>query len=483
MAVNTTPPAFPTLADLVPQEGDRRWIQNLSRHLAFLADIMPADLLIYCPNSEKKLVVVSEAKPTVRESFYRRSQVGQMADPGTASALYQAFKSGEVTEGAIGKVVNGQPMSQMIYPMRAGKRTCAILVVERNLYEELKHTEEKRQIYRTAISRAVVTLINKSKTSDVSLPPLQPGDALLLVDSHGVIKHATHSAVNLARRMGLPEFLDGLGWEETMMANRERRTTKTNVVYEDMELLSPRMALAVRTVPLDPADETVATIRVLRDFTELKEKDRELAIKETIIREVHHRVKNNLQTIAGLLRLQQRRSRNSEVKGILSECIDRISSIALVHEYLSQDDVGVVDIKELAYNLLSAALQSMLPPDSNIDARVVCPSYPITLPSAQATSMALIINELLQNTLKHAFTGRTQGRVELGLALTDSDLTMMLCDNGIGLPKDFDPKSDGNLGWEIIDTLARQDLRGDIKIESSNEGTIITVTIPVAERG
>jgi two-component sensor histidine kinase len=483
MAVNTTPPAFPTLADLVPQEGDRRWIQNMSRHLAFLADIIPADLLIYCPNSEKKLVVVSEAKPTVRESFYRRSQVGQMADPANAGALYQALKSGEITEGAAGKVVHGQPMSQMIYPLRSGKRTCALLVVERNLYEELKHTEEKRQIYRTAISRAVLTLLGKARTTDVSLPPLQPGDALLLVDSQGVIKHATHSAVNLARRMGLPEFLDGLGWEETMLANRERRVTKTNVVYEDMELLSARMALAVRTVPLEPADETVASIRVLRDFTELKEKDRELAIKETIIREVHHRVKNNLQTIAGLLRLQQRRSRNSEVKSILSESIDRISSIALVHEYLSQDDVGVVDIKELAYNLLSAALQSMLPPESNIDARVVCPSYPITLPSAQATSVALIINELLQNTLKHAFTGRSQGRVELALSLTDADLVMVHTDNGIGLPQNFDPKSDGNLGWEIIDTLARQDLRGDIAISSSNQGTTITVTIPVAERG
>ncbi|MBO9540038.1 histidine kinase N-terminal domain-containing protein [bacterium] len=486
MAINTIPPSAnaPHLMDLVPNEGHRRWIAAMARQLPFLADMIPADLLIYVPTPEQRLVVVAEAKPTVRESFYARSLLGQVVEPDSAPPLFAALRSGAITEGATGKVINGQPMGQVIYPMGNGKEVCALLVVERNLYDQVKHTEEKRELYRTAISRTVQTLLSKSRTSELTLPSIQPGDALLLLNQGGQIVHASHSAANLARRMGLPELLEGLSWADTFLANREKRLVASNAIYEETELLTPQMAVSVRTLPLEPADEQVASILVLRDISEIKEKDRELAIKETIIREVHHRVKNNLQTVAALLRLQQRRSRNTEVKSILSDCIDRISSIALVHEYLSHEDVEMVDIKELAYNLLSASLQSMIPPEKQIDARVMAPSSSVTLSSAKATSVALIINELLQNTFKHAFTGRTQGRVELTVTLAEPDvLHIVLHDDGIGLPADFDPQKDANLGWEIIYTLAQQDLRGDIAIESSSQGTTVTVSIPVSERG
>ena len=469
--------------ELLPSEINRRWIANMAHHLPFLADLIPADLLIYVPNADQQLVTVAEAKPSVRESFYPLSQLGQIAEPQMAAVLYAAFESGQITTGSVGKVVNGQPMSQTIYPISYDRETIGVLVVERSLYDELKHSEEKRQIYHTAIARIVSTLLSKSRTHDLLLPSIQPGDALLLVNDSGIICHASHTVFNLARRMGLPELLEGLPWAETFLTNREKRILGSNALYEEIELLTSRLAVSVRTLPLVPADEIVSAILVLRDITEIKEKDRELAIKEAIIREVHHRVKNNLQTIAALLRLQQRRSRNAEVKAILSDSIDRISSIALVHEYLSHEDVEVVDIKELAYNLLSASLQSMVPPEKQIDAKVISPSTPVTLSSSKATSIALILNELLQNTFKHAFKGRKSGRVDLTLYPPELDhLCITLCDDGIGLPKNFNPTEDGHLGWEIIHTLAEQDLRGEIAIESSSQGTTVTVTIPISER-
>lgn len=471
-----------SLLGMVPGEADRRWIQNIARNLAFLADITPADLLIYCPTPEGKLMAVAEAKPTVRESFYRRSQLGQVLEPEAFPAVYEAFRTGEITTGPVGKVINGQPMDQVAYPMRQGSQVCGVLLVERNLYEELRHTEEKRHIYRTSIQRSVLTLLDRCRTDETQLPAIQAGDALLLVNDAGTIKHASHTAFNLARRMGLSENLEGLEWEEVLRPLGDRRLLASNALYEEQEVAGTSMSLAIRRLFLHPADQTVASILVLRDITEIKQKDRELAIKETIIREVHHRVKNNLQTIAGLLRLQQRRSTNSEVKSILSESIDRIASIALVHEYLSQDDVGAVDLKELAYNLLSASLQSMLDPEKQVEAKVICPSHAVRLPSAQATSMALVINELLQNTLKHAFKGRKKGKVELVLSSNSREVTVGIQDDGIGLPKDFSEES-GNLGWQIIHTLARDDLRGQLSIKSTPMGTHVTVTIPVSERG
>ncbi|HEY9722029.1 MAG TPA: histidine kinase N-terminal domain-containing protein [Oscillatoriaceae cyanobacterium] len=460
----------------IHNEQDRYWIQNIARQLPFLADFIPADLLIHCPVGNDQFVTVAEAKPTVRQSFYRRAQVGHHFVPEENSAIWQAFHSGELAVGAMGKVINGQPMNQVAYPLHGANGVCAILVMERNLYEELKHSEPKRQLYRTAITRLVKTLIDKAKISSLSLPPIQPGDALLLINNRGTIMHASAVALNLARRLGLPEQLEGLDWSETFIKGHDYRQVHTNPIFIESELVTALLTVAVRTIPVTPSDYMVDHVMVLHDITELKQKDRELVIKDTLVKEVHHRVKNNLQTVAGLLRLQQRRSRMPEVKAILNESIARIASIALVHEYLSQDDLGVVDIKELAENLLSNTLQSMLDPEKRIAAEVICPK-PLTLPSAQATSAALVINELLQNTVKHAFSGRQEGKVSLRLDDNGEGVVLSIHDNGIGLPEGFSPKTDGNLGWQIINTLVSEDLHGQLEIERDN-GTTIRITIP-----
>jgi two-component sensor histidine kinase len=465
--------------EYIPNEQDRYWIQNIARHLPFLADFIPADLLIHCPvGDQQHFVTVAEAKPTVRQSFYHRPQVGLHFVPEQNSAIWQAYHSSELAVGPMGKVVTGQPMNQVAYPLVGPNGTLAILVVERNLYEELKHSESKRQLYRTAITRVVKTLIDKASISSIALPAMQPGDALLLINNRGTIMHANAVALNLARRLGLPEALEGLEWAETFAKKEghELRQVHTNPVFHEGELVTPNLTVAVRTIPLVPGDYAVDHVMVLHDITELKQKDRELIVKSTLVKEVHHRVKNNLQTVAGLLRLQQRRSPNPEIKAILADSIARIASIALVHEYLSQDDLGVVDLRDLADNLLSSTLQGMLDPEKRIQSKLICPK-PLTLPSAQATSAALVINELLQNTIKHAFSGRTEGKVTLSLEDTDEGVVLAIYDNGIGLPEAFDPLKDGNLGWQIIRTLVKDDLHGHLVIERG-EGTRISVTVP-----
>jgi two-component sensor histidine kinase len=470
------------LDDLVAAGGDRAWIGALRGHLPFLADLIPADLFIFCPRSDGALIAVAEANPTVRESFYRRSQLGAPLSP-DATAVYQALQTGEIAEGPAGKVIGGQPMHQRAYPLKRGRTVCAVLVVERNLYEELKHTEEKRNLYRTAVERTVTTLLSKCKAVDLPLPPVGAGDATLILNAEGVIRHASHQSASLARRWGLAELLDGLNWSDTFPARGELREVDKNALFEEFELTGRRQAVAIRIVPLSPADSEVASIVVLRDVTELREKDRELAIKETIIREVHHRVKNNLQTIAGLLRLQARRARNQEVKEILGDCIERISSIALVHEYLAHDDVGTVDMKELAYNLLKAALQGFTSPDVQVAARLISSKERIVLPSAKATSSALVINELVQNACKHAFRGRRKGTLDLVMEQGEAgDLLLKVRDDGIGLPHGFDLESEGHLGWNIVRNLVRDDLRGTLKLESSSSGTTVTITIPSERR-
>ncbi|MEB3198343.1 MAG: histidine kinase N-terminal domain-containing protein [Candidatus Sericytochromatia bacterium] len=460
----------------IPQEPDRFWIQNIARQLPFLADFIPADLLIHAPLEGGRFVTIAEAKPTVRQSFYRRPQVGHIFTPEHSSAIWQAFHSGELADGAIGKVVNGQPMNQVAYPLVGVDGVAALIVVERNLYEELKHAESKRQLYRTAITRLVRTLIEKARVSSLALPPIQPGDALLLLNDAGTIMHASAVALNLARRLGVPEQLEGLDWHQTFVTQHEYRPVHTNPVFSENELVTQNLTMAVRTIPVQPSDGFVDHVKVLHDVTELKQKDREIVVKSTLVKEVHHRVKNNLQTVAGLLRLQSRRSRNEEVKAILQESIARIASIALVHEYLSHDDVGVVDVKDLVQNLISSTLQGLVDPSQRITTSLDCPA-PVTLPSAQATSTALVVNELLQNTIKHAFSGRPQGHVRVGLQELDEGVLFTIEDDGVGMPADFTPERDGNLGWQIIKTLVRDDLQGQLTIEHP-AGTRISLLVP-----
>src|SRR5438477_8890986 len=124
----------------IPHEQDRYWIQNIARQLPFLADFIPADLLVHVPVGNGHFVTVAEAKPTVRQSFYRQKQVGHTFAPDQTSAIWQAFHAEELAMGTMGKVINGQPMNQTAYPLLGAQGVCAILVVERNLYEELKHS-------------------------------------------------------------------------------------------------------------------------------------------------------------------------------------------------------------------------------------------------------------------------------------------------------------------------------------------------------
>ncbi|MEB3222475.1 MAG: histidine kinase N-terminal domain-containing protein [Candidatus Sericytochromatia bacterium] len=460
----------------IPHEQDRYWIQNIARQLPFLADFIPADLLIHAPIDGGRFVTVAEAKPTVRQSFYRRPQLNQAFTPDHSSAIWQAFHSGELAEGAMGKVVNGQPMNQVAYPLVGVNGVAAIIAVERNIYEELKHSEAKRHLYRTAITRLVRTLIDRARTSSLALPAIKPGDALLLLNDQNVIMHASAVALNLARRLGIPEQLEGLGWEEAFLKGHDQRLVHTNPTFKESELMTPNLTVAVRTIPLATADQLVANVTVLHDITELKQKDRELTVKATLVKEVHHRVKNNLQTVAGLLRLQARRSRNEEVREILQGSIARIASIALVHEYLSHDDVGVVAVEELVQNLLSSTMQGLVDPSQRITSTLRCPK-PLTLPSGQATSAALVINELLQNTIKHAFAGRPTGEVVVTLSEWEDGVAVTIEDDGVGMPEGFSIERDGNLGWQIVRTLVQDDLHGRLELERG-EGTRIRLVIP-----
>jgi two-component sensor histidine kinase len=224
---------------------------------------------------------------------------------------------------------------------------------------------------------------------------------------------------------------------------------------------------------------------LLRDVTELRRRERELLSKDATIREIHHRVKNNLQTVAALLRLQARRLHAPEARAALDEAVRRVGSIAMVHETLSHVPDEIVDFDEIAGRVAMMAGEVSAP-----EARVT----PLLLgefgllPALVATPLALVLTELLQNALQHGFSGPGQsgppGRLEVSAVRGPGMLTITVSDNGVGLPDDFDLDSTTSLGLQIVRTLVLTELNGRLEISPhAGGGTRVLVEVPLDLRG
>jgi two-component system, sensor histidine kinase PdtaS len=197
------------------------------------------------------------------------------------------------------------------------------------------------------------------------------------------------------------------------------------------------------------------------------------------IQEMHHRVKNNLQTIAMLLRLQMEQEKQVSPSNVLNETINRVLSIATVHEMLSEAGVDKVGTLDLIRRVALTISSNMTDPKADI--RVTVDGDNVELSSQRATSLALVANELLQNALEHGMAERKEGQISIKLANTGRDSKLSVSDNGNGLPPDFDPDLDLNLGLDIVRTTITEDMQGQffIGLADPPPGTVVKIKIPL----
>ena len=221
--------------------------------------------------------------------------------------------------------------------------------------------------------------------------------------------------------------------------------------------------------------EQIALCSTLANQTALAIENARLSTSAAVVREMHHRIKNNLQTVAMLLRMQEGNG-NGNSAGALHASIGRILSIASVHEVLSRQGFRLVDIRQVAERIVHLTSQTMVRPD--LQATISVDGESILLPSRPATSLALVMNELLQNALEHAFDGRREGRVRILLTRTPEDTLVEIRDDGVGFTEE-EPLP--HLGLEIVRTLVRDDLCGTLDFDSTPAGTRATVRIPRSE--
>ena len=219
-------------------------------------------------------------------------------------------------------------------------------------------------------------------------------------------------------------------------------------------------------------EEEISLFVTLANQTALAIENARLVSNAAVVREMHHRIKNNLQNVAMLLRLQMSGDQEVSAQEVLHDSVNRILSIAAVHEVLSERGFRLVDLKDVLTRLSGAVAHNMRRPD--IEVEVLVEGDEVALPSQAATSLALAVNELVQNALEHAFAGRTHGRVRVSLQRAADELTVTVQDDGIGLAED----SPRHLGLELVETLICEDLSGTWSLSGHN-GTEATIRVPL----
>jgi two-component sensor histidine kinase len=222
----------------------------------------------------------------------------------------------------------------------------------------------------------------------------------------------------------------------------------------------------------------VGALFTIHDATEERQKEQERRIQAAMVQEIHHRVKNNLQTVAALLRMERRRAKYEETRRILEDCESRVLSMAVVHEYLSRSEGQSINIREVAQRIIKEIRQGVIGPDKQIEV-VLQPGNSLYLPARQTTACALVINELLQNAVEHGFAERESGRIAVWLEDEGDAIEIAIKDDGEGLPPGFDLSQTGSLGLQIVRTLVNDDLKGSFGLEG---GAGATATIRFSKK-
>jgi two-component sensor histidine kinase len=486
-APRAQPSALAVQVDL-PLE-DQALLERVASHLPLLADLTHADAVLFARAGDQA-VVVAQAQPVPVPSPYALPvAIGRTMAREEAPQVYRVLFNTRARNQVTTTVIRGAPVLQEVFPVRNEHGEVIGALRSEMLLVEHERQRKRDVTFRRAIARTRDLIVAGRLQGGERLGRLGVHDGVMVIDSNGRIEYLSAPAEHMYRRLG---YADNL--VKTQLQELE---TNEYICFKAMErgvCLEQRvqeqdLVWIKRVVPLVSGDDANWPTRVLgrrtvpsgavvaiQDVTDELQKDQELKIKTAMIQEIHHRVKNNLQTIAALLRLQARRTNSPEVADQLRESVGRIISIAVVHEFLSHDETSVINIHEVSNRILAEVRNGVLDRSRPINL-VLEGSRTFTLPAQQATSCALIINELVQNAVEHAFTGLPGGTITVKLAEQGDSLCIEIQDDGRGLPHEFDVVRDGGLGLQIVRSLVREDLKGEFEL-TNGQGLHAVVSFP-----
>jgi len=309
-------------------------------------------------------------------------------------------------------------------------------------------------------------------------------DGLIRLDLDGIVTFASPNGLSAFNRMGFAGELEGQSLASvttTLLSGRPQQVDEslplvvTGRAPWRTDIESRGVTVTLRAIPLLLDGRRIGALILVRDVSEVRHQERELITKDATIREIHHRVKNNLQTVASLLRIQARRSHTEATRDALTQAMRRVAAIAVVHDTLSEGLTQNVDFDVVFSRVLM--LIAEVASSHNTVVRPTSTGSFGTLPSEYATPLALALTELVTNAVEHGLTGRPDGEVEIIASRTDKALSVKVRDNGCGMPEG---KVGSGLGTQIVRTLIQGELGGTIDWHTlEGEGTEVTIDMPL----
>ena len=475
-----------TLAELTRQHtslsrDETAHLQHLVSEWGMLADLCFSDLLLYVPAGEGRWIVTAHVRPATGQTIYLSDWVGAWASETELPLLAAATTTGQVQEGEITVTNMAAPAQMLAIPVRFGERTIAVLTRERSSISGRQPGELERT-YLGIFDRFAQMIAQGSfpfpgRIADSGAAP-RVGDGAIVIDEEARVRYASPNAVSALHRVGIGANAVGMRLAELGFNDSSVRQAFERVepVIEEFDQ-NADITLLSRCIPIVDKGVVTGGVLLMRDVTELRKRDRLLLSKDATIREIHHRVKNNLQTISSLLRLQARRLSSDEAKAAVAESVRRIRTIALVHETLSRepgDDVAFIEIVRPLMRLAEEGLQSVDRP-----VRFTVQGDGGRLPSTVATPLSVVLTELLQNAVDHGFPeGSEGGTVVVQLANDGAELRVRVLNNGRVLEPDFDLNKATGLGLSIVRTLVTTELAGSLSMRPGAAEDFAAVDLP-----
>jgi two-component sensor histidine kinase len=489
---------MPTLTDLARRhaeltEASLEWLHALVSDWQLLADLSFADLVLWAPLRHRAgWVALAQMRPTTGPTAFPDDVVGSVLPAGKQPFLDIALAERRICREGDPDWMDGVPVRHETIPVQHDGEVIAVIERSTNLSAARTPSRMELNYLRAAddLAQMVAAGLFPYAGGETALARSpRVGDGLLRVGRSGMVTYASPNALSAYRRLGLAADLVGaeLGpltarlcaghqpCDDSLMRTASGRAAR------DAEVEGNGSVVQLRAIPLVVGGSRAGALILVRDVTELRHRERELITKDATIREIHHRVKNNLQTVAALLRLQARRLRAPDARAALEEAVRRVGSIALVHETLSQAPEETVAFDEIAGRVammaaeVSAAEAGVSP--------VLSGSFGL-LPGSVATPLALVLTELLQNALQHGLSrppgGMPAGVLEVNASRQADRLIVTVTDNGAGLPPGFDLDVSTSLGLQIVRTLVVAELGGRLEISPrAAGGTTVRVDLPV----
>jgi len=477
-------------------EADIEWMHMLVGDAQLIADLAFADTVFWIPTRDRTFVALAHARPSGAATLFYRDFVGQPIKAEWRSQVTEAYETGQIIDSSAPAWFEETPTRVKAIPVV--RRTVgsdsevqggpiAVITLHTNLSENRSPSRQEKTFNTCADDLLNMIAAGDFPDLDAAPAPTQgaprASDGLVRIDVEGITTFASPNALSAFNRIGFRDELEG---ESLADVTSQVLTGKINVDESLPVVVTGRapwradveangVTISLRAIPLKHRGERAGAIILCRDVTELRRQERALITKDATIREIHHRVKNNLQTVASLLRIQARRTKSDEARDALAQAMRRVASIAVVHDALSEGLTQNVNFDEVFQRVFMLSAEVAALQGTTVSPKATG-SFGI-LPSEYATPLAVAITELVTNAVEHGLAGRT-GTVEVDARRSVGLLTVTISDDGHGLG-DAGEIGDG-LGTQIVRTLIEGELSGSISWETRESGgTLVRVEIPL----